>query len=153
NQVFSSYLDKHPTYGHVWSLVDIRDQLFQGKPIIKALVPAGSILLFDSRICHSVTPSNSNTNYRMVTYVCMMPRANANEQEIIKRREMYSNNRMTGHWCYGPWMKQTDKVPFIRGVTNPVIPPPFTNTSLDKIDQLRQELIGVSKPILTFVNN
>ena len=141
--IFPQYLDKHPASGYFWSLLDITDPLFNGKRIIKACVPAGHILLFDSRVAHSVSPARHGGGHWMVTYVTMMPRQGADAKEIAKRNKLYSENRMTGHWCYGPYFKETDKVPHVPGGKPPsVTPPPYQVPPLESVSETRRNLIG-----------
>lgn len=106
HNLHSKYAEAHKTWGYKWEVIDVDSPIFSGCRLIKPLVKAGSILLFDSRVAHCFIPSKSQ-NYRMAIYVCMMPRDRATDSEIKKRQEYYLKNTMTGHWCYGPWFSSS----------------------------------------------
>lgn len=135
----SKYAETHPSWGYKWEVIDIDSPVFSGCRLFKPQVKAGEILLFDSRLAHCFIPSRSN-NYRMVMYVCMMPRSGATQKEIEKRQKLYIKNDMTGHWCYGPWFDKTDS-PYTPGrvqITPPSFIPPTTGLS-----PLRLSMIGI----------
>ena len=64
-------------------------------------VPAGSLVLWDSRLIHSgVEPLKTRAcqNLRCVVYVCMVPRILSSEKNQKKRQKAFSELRMTTHW-------------------------------------------------------
>lgn len=145
HNVFSAYMDKHPSEGISWGPSDINDNLLSSLPLIKICAPAGSIILFDSRTFHcNVQPwgspykNNGDPRFRMCTYVSMLPRIGATPQELDKRIRLYQNGRMTGHWCYGPWFKETPEHPQLYGGVN--IRPDFIEIA--PLNDLRKRLIG-----------
>ena len=135
----TKYAETHLSWGYKWEVIDIDHPTFSTCRLIKPRVKAGEILLFDSRIAHCFVPSRSN-NYRMVMYVCMMPRQGANQKEIEKRQKLYVENSMTGHWCYGPWFDKTD-APYTPGRVQ--IKPPLFSPPVEGLSQLRLSMIGV----------
>jgi len=65
-------------------------------------VPAGSLVLWDSRTFHQNQYGKANSEERMVQYVCYLPRDNPKYTENVKKkREKYFNERRTtSHWPY-----------------------------------------------------
>jgi hypothetical protein len=144
HHVFSDYMKKHPSGGITWEPSDMNDPLLATLPLIKICAPPGHIILFDSRIFHcnvhpygSIFRENGAPRFRMCTYVSMQPRIGANQKELAKRIKLYENGRMTGHWCYGPWFKETDEHPRFKGEDNK---PPIIEIASP--NQLRSQLIG-----------
>lgn len=143
--IFSQYLDKHPSSGIVWGPVDMSDTLVSTKRLIKICAPAGSIILFDSRMFHcNVHPTGSimrpdNTpRFRMAHYVSLQPRSGATAKELQKRIRLYETGRMTGHWCYGHFFKETAEHPHTYGGENNK-PPAI---EIAPLNPLRRRLIG-----------
>ena len=64
---------------------------------------AGSLILWDSRTFHCGKECNRNReieNFRMVIYVCMLPRNTVNDPKaLIKKRKAFENLRITSHWA------------------------------------------------------
>ena len=112
HHVFKEYLDKHPLDGiKGFFRIDPHDDLLKHCPIIKPCLEEGEILLFDSRTFHCNIPPKGNIP-RMSVYVSMMPKSQATGKELEKRRKLYNEGRMTGHWCYGPYLTVVEKEPF-----------------------------------------
>lgn len=93
--------------------------------------PAGSIVAWDSRTVHCGSePLQTRTRptMRAVVYVCYMPRANATEKQLQKKREAFQSYRMTSHWPLDtllfPEHPQTYGKPL--PVTHPVSAPQLT---------------------------
>lgn len=62
---------------------------------------AGSIILWDSRTFHQGIEPNKKRekeNFRLVAYVCMMPRKLATLKNLEKKRKAFEELRMTTHW-------------------------------------------------------
>ena len=143
--VFSEYMDKHPSEGITWGPSDMTDPLLSTRPLIKICAPPGHIILFDSRTFHcNVHPSGSmlkedgTPRFRMCTYVSMQPRIYASEKELAKRITLYEKGRMTGHWCYGSWFKETAEHPRAYGghINRPA------TVEIAELNPLRRRLIG-----------
>jgi hypothetical protein len=115
--VFNEYTSRHPSEGIAWGLCDYSDPLISNRRLIKICAPPGCLILFDSRMFHCNVPPVDN-NYRMCTYVSMQPRSGATEKELQKRVKLYEKGRLTGHWCYGPWFKETPENPNTYGKGN-----------------------------------
>jgi len=64
---------------------------------------AGSIILWDSRTFHQGKECNkdrTNENFRMVSYVCMMPRNTITDPKTLaKKKKAFENLRITSHWA------------------------------------------------------
>ena len=82
----------------VWEYYNIpeNDPIWRRGLIIETpKLNAGDLLIFDSRLVHSV----SYNNYRAVVYVSMMPRTRIlNHLERLRKRG-FLNGWMTTHWC------------------------------------------------------
>ena len=125
HNIFGEYMDKHPSEGITWGPSDMNDPLLGERPLIKICAPACSIILFDTRTFHcNVQPCGSRfradgtARFRMCTYVSMQPRSGAIAKELMKRISLYEKGRMTGHWCYGPFFKETAEHPRTYGGIN-----------------------------------
>ncbi|AYV86184.1 MAG: lyase [Solumvirus sp.] len=123
-KIFDQYLKDHPAEGIVASNIDVNDPLLINKKWLKICAPAGSLILFDSRIVHcnmqplkDTTVSSSMSRYRMCFYISMSPTKFLDIQDKKKRVELYQNNRMTTHWTHGPWFKALPKDPYLYGRT------------------------------------
>lgn len=84
-----------------WQLID-QDYLNTIKDKRKILeVPAGSLVLWDSRVFHQNIHSDTNEE-RIVQYVSMLPKNNKlNSMAMQKKRLKYFNElRTTSHWAY-----------------------------------------------------
>ena len=64
-------------------------------------VPAGSLVLWDSRTFHQNIHSSSNEE-RIVQYICMLPKNNYNNSESMKKKRLkyFNELRTTSHWPY-----------------------------------------------------
>lgn len=145
HKIFSEYMDRHPSEGITWGPSDMNDPLLSTLPLIKICAPAGSIILFDSRTFHcnvhpwgSVIKEDGTPRFRMCTYVSMQPRIGATPKELTKRINLYERGRMTSHWCYGPWFKETPEHPHLYGGVN--VRPEVIEIA--PLNHLRRRLIG-----------
>jgi hypothetical protein len=68
----------------------------------------------------------------------MQPRFGATAKELAKRITLYEKGRMTGHWNYGPWFKETAEHPQTYGGINNR---PQT-IEIATLNNLRRRLIG-----------
>ena len=143
--IFNEYMDRHPSEGLIWSPSDMTDPLLSTRPLIKICAPPGSIILFDTRTFHcnvhpwgSVLREDGTPRFRMCTYVSFQPRAGATQKELNKRISLYEKGRMSSHWCYGPWFKETPENPHLYGGVN--IRP--ETIEIAPLNPLRSRLIG-----------
>eukprot|EP01118_Nematostelium_gracile_P015868 TRINITY_DN6445_c0_g1_i2.p2 TRINITY_DN6445_c0_g1~~TRINITY_DN6445_c0_g1_i2.p2 ORF type:complete len:162 (+),score=33.25 TRINITY_DN6445_c0_g1_i2:395-880(+) len=73
-----------------------------GQPVLLG-APAGSIVLWDSRVVHCNSPPltkpRSETDVtRMVNYICMLPKDKATPEVIEQRLLAVKNGMTTSHW-------------------------------------------------------
>ena len=63
-------------------------------------IPAGSVVVWDSRTFHQNQYGKANSEERIVQYVCYLPRAHKkNTAAILKKRQKYfDERRTTSHW-------------------------------------------------------
>jgi len=82
-----------------WTRIDIN---YLKRPEIAKLrttvsVPAGSMVLWDSRVFHS-TQYGTNVHERLVSYICMLPKT-MDTPQMAKKRKLYAMlGRTTSHW-------------------------------------------------------
>lgn len=138
--VFDDYMARHPSEGIAWAPADISDPALAQRKIVKICARAGHIILFDGRMFHcNVHPTNPDA-VRMCTYVSMQPRAGASPAELAKRIKLYQKGRLTGHWCYGPWFKETPEHPHTFGNTANQVRPAVIEIA--DLNHMRRKLIG-----------
>lgn len=69
---------------------------------VRVHAPAGSIVLWDSRLPHHAVPPRDSAQRssvdRYVIYVCMVPRAWASPATLLKRICAFEKGRATPHW-------------------------------------------------------
>lgn len=147
HKVFPEYMAKHPSEGITWAPGDMSDPLLSTRKLIKICAKRGEIILFDSRTFHcnihpfgSKMRSDGSPRFRMCTYVAMQPRRGASEKELAKRRLLYEKGRMTGHWCYGLWFKETSEHPRTYGKCDSIIRP--TTIEIAVLNDLTKRLVG-----------
>jgi ectoine hydroxylase-related dioxygenase (phytanoyl-CoA dioxygenase family) len=97
--------------------------------------PAGSMVLWDSRLIHcgrEPTKGRVNPAIRCVSYICMTPRPRATESNLKKKRKAFDELRLTSHWPHKP--KLFGKYPQLYGKPIPLIRdiPPPTLTSVGR---------------------
>jgi hypothetical protein len=71
----------------------------------KIVCPAGSIVLWDSRVIHCGVPqmkTREKPNFRCVVYICMTPRDRCTEANLRKKQQAFEDLRMTSHWPHKP---------------------------------------------------
>lgn len=95
------YIEDHPSYGHhSGTKFDYNYAAIKNIPLKKVNAPAGSLILFDSRLFHCIVPSNSETP-SLFAYVSFQPRSYLSEAESKKRVTLFKEGRQTGPWCCG----------------------------------------------------
>ena len=64
-------------------------------------IPAGSLVLWDSRTFHQNIIKNKDEE-RLVQYICMMPKDNKKNTRSMKEKRLkyFETRRTTSHWCY-----------------------------------------------------
>ena len=83
-----------------WQLIDNDklEELSESKKILE--VPAGALVLWDSRIFHQNQYGKPSSEERIVQYVCYLPKShqkNTNAQKT-KRLKYFEERRTTSHW-------------------------------------------------------
>ena len=103
-------------------------------------VPAGSLVLWDSRIFHQ-NQITEQTEERLVQYVCYLPRNNKlnTNSNQNKRKKYFQERRTTSHWPYP--IKVNGKQPQTYGNDNLLInyenlQTPDLSSLMDKINKL-----------------
>lgn len=72
---------------------------------IRVQAPKGSVVLWDSRTVHANSTAQKGRadpeRFRYVIYTCYLPRKDATEAQLKKKRKYFEEGRMTNHWPYG----------------------------------------------------
>jgi ectoine hydroxylase-related dioxygenase (phytanoyl-CoA dioxygenase family) len=88
--------DKDEGRDHAWYLAQ------PGVREVRVHAPAGSMVLWDSRVPHHAMPPKDNAHRsqidRFVIYSCMVPRAWATQENMKKRIKAFETGRATSHW-------------------------------------------------------
>ena len=91
----------------------------------------GSMVFWDSRTIHQgkePEKAREEENFRIVVYVCMMPRNMSNDKALEKKKKAFNELRVTNHWANNP--KLFPKTPRTYGGElpefNPIHPPQLT---------------------------
>lgn len=108
--------------------------------------PAGSIVLWDSRLIHcgqEPLKERKKHNFRNVVYICMHSREYANDKLLDKRIKAFNEMRMTTHWPVKPFnykgtIKLFPKNPQTYGKILPNIKP----LDKPKINNIGRNLVG-----------
>ena len=85
-----------------WNVIneDYIDKIKDTKKILK--VPAGSLVIWDSRTFHQNQYGNKNTEERIVQYVSYLPKNDRQNTPSMKnkRQKYFDEKRTTSHWAY-----------------------------------------------------
>ena len=83
-----------------WNLIPEEDLniIEKTKRVLK--VPAGALVLWDSRCFHQNRYGKPNSEERIVQYVCYLPKNHTKNTDSItsKRKKYYNDRRTTSHW-------------------------------------------------------
>lgn len=64
--------------------------------------PAGSLVLWDSRLMHAgqepIPALRAQPNIRCIVYLCYVKRSRATVKQLVKKRTAFEEMRMTSHW-------------------------------------------------------
>ena len=106
---------------------------------VRVQAPAGSVVLWDTKTIHSgcnPVRGRANASWRLVVYVCMMPRSTSSPKSIKRRIDMFERGRMSNHYAAAPSMFA--KLPRTYGASiAPVKPLPYPQLS-----ELGRKLVG-----------
>tara|TARA_Y100001958_G_C21246279_1_gene576611 strand:+ start:340 stop:1536 length:1197 start_codon:yes stop_codon:yes gene_type:complete len=83
-----------------WTLIDkdYLDKIEDKKRVLN--VPAGSLVLWDSRCFHQNQIGEDNGEDRLVQYICYLPKSHPKNTEAMKKKRLkyYKEQRTTSHW-------------------------------------------------------
>jgi hypothetical protein len=137
--LFHDYMEDYPSTGFKWERSSTVSKYFDHSQYIKICAHAGDLILWDGRMFHcNVAPEGDKEKYRMCLYVSMQPKIFATKKELEKRRKLYKEGRMTGHWTYGRFFEANPKNPRTYGKVV-VSPPP---NQITELNELRSSLVG-----------
>ena len=91
---------RNDTSSKNWCLID-HDYLEKIKPLKRVLhVPAGALVIWDSRTFHQNQYGAPNSEERIVQYVCYLPKTHKKYTSSMqkKRIKYYNEKRTTSHW-------------------------------------------------------
>ena len=94
------FKDRNDTSSKNWILIDgeYLSSIQHMKRVLK--VPAGSLVLWDSRTFHQNQYGKPESEERIVQYVCFLPRSHPKNTKSneAKRRDYFKTRRTTSHW-------------------------------------------------------
>lgn len=96
------FKDRNITSSKNWQLID-QEYLESIKTKKKALeIPAGSLVLWESRTFHQNRYGKPGSEERIVQYVCYLPKVNKknSKSQQAKRLKYFEELRTTSHWPY-----------------------------------------------------
>ena len=96
----SYFKDRGIDHANNWNLIE-KEYLAEISDRKKVLsIPAGSLVLWDSRTFHQNQYGTPDSEERIVQYVCYLPRNHPkNTLAVQKKRELYfKDKRTTSHW-------------------------------------------------------
>eukprot|EP01118_Nematostelium_gracile_P010113 TRINITY_DN3459_c0_g1_i1.p1 TRINITY_DN3459_c0_g1~~TRINITY_DN3459_c0_g1_i1.p1 ORF type:complete len:343 (-),score=77.07 TRINITY_DN3459_c0_g1_i1:85-1113(-) len=105
HQKFESFFSKKPKPRTELQFMSVNynDLVHLGHPVLVS-VPAGSMVIWDSRTVHcnspflSKEPKSRDDIIRMVVYICMLPKEGVDEQVLEKRRNAVKEAITSSHW-------------------------------------------------------
>ncbi len=120
--------------------LDYLDSIKDRKTILN--VPAGSLVLWDSRTFHQNQYGKPNSEERIVQYICYLPKNNPDNTISIqkKRKKYFDDRRTTSHWPYP--IRVNGKQPQTYGDNSKIIDyDKLENPNLDKYMDIIKTLI------------
>jgi hypothetical protein len=86
-----------------WYKLQSQEQVdfFSQCPRVAVHCPRGSLVLWDSRTMHAgqePLKERPQPNFRMVSYVCYVPRSRATPKQLEKKKKALQDLRATSHW-------------------------------------------------------
>lgn len=124
----------HKEFATVFNKTDLKDDWYKydedeikwflekGCKIKSITCPAGSLVMWDSRLGHAGKESlkdRNQQNFRCVVYLCYTPRSQATITAIKKKQKAFNEKRTTNHWPHRP--KLFPKTPRTYGQVLPQI--------------------------------
>lgn len=109
HRIWADYNQQRPSAGYKWGLsdTDLVERLLAAADLptepVRYEIPAGHCLLFNSKVVHTSAPGQLNCQPRYVYYISMVPRTRLTAKELERHVKYYEQNKMTSHWCYGPF--------------------------------------------------
>jgi len=100
HKLHSEYFKNKDKSSKNWNLIehDYLENIKESKKILN--IPAGSLVLWDSRTFHQNRYSNPNCEERLVQYVCYLPKSHPKntKSQREKRLKYFNARRTTTHW-------------------------------------------------------
>jgi hypothetical protein len=122
-----------------WQLID-KETIESLSPYKKVLdIPAGSLVLWDSRTFHQNQYGTPNSEERLVQYVCFLPDTHPKNTSTMKQKRMkyFNERRTTSHWPCP--IKVNGKQPQIYGDTSKLID--YNTLTPPDLDDLNDEIM------------
>ena len=92
--------DRGISHKNNWNLIDPEylEEIQDRKRVLN--IPAGSLVLWDSRTFHQNQYGKPGSEERLVQYVCYFPKNHSNNTEAMKRKrkKYFDTRRTTSHW-------------------------------------------------------
>jgi len=94
------FIEKNIDNSKNWNLIDIETlgRMQSSRRVLH--IPAGALVLWDSRTFHQNQYGKPNSEERMVQYVCYLPKSHIKNTEKIRKKRLkyYNDRRTTSHW-------------------------------------------------------
>ena len=94
------FTDRGICHSKNWNLIDTDylDEIQDKKRVLH--IPAGSLVLWDSRVFHQNQYGKPGSEERLVQYVCYLPKSHPKNTDAMqrKRKKYFETRRTTSHW-------------------------------------------------------
>ncbi|GAA5920176.1 hypothetical protein JCM6882_005455 [Rhodosporidiobolus microsporus] len=134
--IYKAEMDKGERNFYSFTASDVKAFEAQGCEVIKVCAPAGSLVLWESRLIHYNCPPTAD-QWRHVIYTCYAPKSWATEDAVERKKVAFAEWKRTSHWPHQTVvldrdgrLPNGDRDPFYR--TEPINKPVMT----DKLLQL-----------------
>ena len=122
-----------------WQLID-KQTIDSLKPFKRVLdIPAGSLVLWDSRTFHQNQYGTPNPEERLVQYLCFLPDTHPKNTTLMKQKRLkyFNERRTTSHWPCP--INVNGKQPQTYGDTSKLID--YNSLIPPKLDELHEEIM------------
>lgn len=96
------FKERNITSSKNWQLIEHEylNSIKESKRVLE--VPAGSLVLWDSRTFHQNRYGKADSEERIVQYICYLPKINKknSKSQSVKREKYFQELRTTSHWPY-----------------------------------------------------
>ncbi len=121
-----------------WNLIehDYLDEIQDTKRVLH--IPAGSLVVWDSRVFHQNQYGKPGSEERLVQYVCYLPKSHPKNTVAMqrKRKKYFDTRRTTSHWPAPIHVNSLQP----RNYGNQTLKIDYSSLSIPELDDLRSEI-------------